>query len=601
MLAADVPVADGLARAAGVLFLCEGRVLLMQRGAGGDYAGTWAFPGGGIEDGETPLEAAQREVWEETGKRIDLEGKEPHARRLADGVDFTCFKFNTETAFKPELNDEHGAFMWCSPQDLPSNLHPGVPIMLAALDFHELDFARAIRDGQLAGPHHYKNVWLFDIRITGTGSAYRSGKEEYTWRDPSIYLNDDFVERCNGLPVLWEHTEAPMLNTDEYNEKNIGSVMLPYIDQSGTQHPADEVWAVAKIYDEPAALLMMRRQADGEHMSTSPGVILSGSTPGHFVTHSDGRKILVETPPSLLDHIAICEAGVWDKAEAPRGVNITGDQIVADQTEEEKTKAEQDRKDAETREAAEKAEKDASAGTPLDKVLSHMDAAFKDFGARMDRQDADMKAMKDAMPKKDAEEPKPGEAEKLAADKKDADEKAEKDRKDAEEKEEKDRRDAEMKSLKDSNESLKAKLDEVEGKVKERDPDEERELTDAQSRCDSVATKFGDRAPRPLAGEAGLAYRRRLLGPYVQFSTEWKDKDLARMDRQVFEVAEGQILAAADRAASDPARAEPGKLRPVSNKQGGHEIITYHGEPRTWMDSLAGHARQHVTGFKHGA
>jgi 8-oxo-dGTP diphosphatase len=42
-------------------------VLLRPREEGGRLAGTWEFPGGKIEPGEEPLQAAIREMREETG------------------------------------------------------------------------------------------------------------------------------------------------------------------------------------------------------------------------------------------------------------------------------------------------------------------------------------------------------------------------------------------------------------------------------------------------------------------------------------------------------------------------------------------------------
>jgi 8-oxo-dGTP pyrophosphatase MutT (NUDIX family) len=64
-------------RAARVILLDErGRVLLLHgRDPSRPEAGTWWFtPGGGIEPGESVEQAARREVFEETGLRVDQLG-----------------------------------------------------------------------------------------------------------------------------------------------------------------------------------------------------------------------------------------------------------------------------------------------------------------------------------------------------------------------------------------------------------------------------------------------------------------------------------------------------------------------------------------------
>src|SRR5437867_3148263 len=53
--------------AVAVLLRQDGQVLLGQRPEGKPWAGWWEFPGGKIEEGESPYHALQRELEEELG------------------------------------------------------------------------------------------------------------------------------------------------------------------------------------------------------------------------------------------------------------------------------------------------------------------------------------------------------------------------------------------------------------------------------------------------------------------------------------------------------------------------------------------------------
>lgn len=338
--------------AAGVLVLAPDprtgadTALMLLRSGGSDHPWEWVTPGGRVEAGETVAEAAARECEEECGLAVEP-GKlgEPWTRCISDSVaapctccgtspcvcapgcagcscatapvqtedvDFTTYLCRVKAQFEPQLCDEHVAWCWAPVNHAPGPTHPGALTALGRLAWNELDIARAIADGRLMSPVRYENVWLFAIRITGTGAAYRAGLKEYVWREPAQYLNDEFLARCNGLQVIWVHPPKATLDSGEFAKRTIGAIFLPYI-------KGDDVWGIAKVYDDEAAAEMIAGQ-----VSTSPTVVFGRESGNARLTTEGGERILIEGVPRLLDHVAICAAGVWDKGLAPAGVDREG-------------------------------------------------------------------------------------------------------------------------------------------------------------------------------------------------------------------------------------------------------------------------------------
>ena len=70
--------------AAGGIVLINKKVLLVKNRLREEYkknysSGFWGFPKGHLEEGETPLKAAEREVFEETGFEVKCVGDKPIA------------------------------------------------------------------------------------------------------------------------------------------------------------------------------------------------------------------------------------------------------------------------------------------------------------------------------------------------------------------------------------------------------------------------------------------------------------------------------------------------------------------------------------------
>ena len=71
---------------AAIIHDAEGRIFATQRGYG-DMKDGWEFPGGKMEQGETPEEALEREILEELDTRIQVE-------RLVTTVEYDYPKFH---------------------------------------------------------------------------------------------------------------------------------------------------------------------------------------------------------------------------------------------------------------------------------------------------------------------------------------------------------------------------------------------------------------------------------------------------------------------------------------------------------------------------
>ena len=104
--------------AAGVYAMRGSQMLLLERAAG-MMSGFWSVPGGLIDPGETPQEAAARELLEETSLRptgplwlvtaVPLQGYGMHLLSLR----YACHCDTGDV----QLSHEHSGWRWCEPAE----------------------------------------------------------------------------------------------------------------------------------------------------------------------------------------------------------------------------------------------------------------------------------------------------------------------------------------------------------------------------------------------------------------------------------------------------------------------------------------------------
>ena len=109
-----------------------GRVLLQRRAAGRAMAGLWEFPGGKVEEGETPEAALTRELQEELGIGVEVSDLAPAGFASAPNGDrhmilllYLCRSWRGE----PRALDA-SALLWARPAEMRGLAMPPADVPL---------------------------------------------------------------------------------------------------------------------------------------------------------------------------------------------------------------------------------------------------------------------------------------------------------------------------------------------------------------------------------------------------------------------------------------------------------------------------------------
>ena len=119
----------------GAAILRDGRLLLVKR-LRAPEAGCWNLPGGKVDFGESVEDAVRREIAEELGVEIALDGSLGHVEMIGDGQHWVSPIYAARLVKGEPVNAEpekHAAVLWADPKAPPSPLAAGARAALARL------------------------------------------------------------------------------------------------------------------------------------------------------------------------------------------------------------------------------------------------------------------------------------------------------------------------------------------------------------------------------------------------------------------------------------------------------------------------------------
>jgi len=108
---------------AGCYIEMQGKLLLLKYAESSPQAGKWGVPAGKLESGESPIGAARRELFEETGVSLDCQSQIHYVSSLylrQRDVDYIFHLFKVDLPKMPmiQLSQEHQAYHWATSKDI---------------------------------------------------------------------------------------------------------------------------------------------------------------------------------------------------------------------------------------------------------------------------------------------------------------------------------------------------------------------------------------------------------------------------------------------------------------------------------------------------
>lgn len=121
----------------GAVIIKDGLVLCAQRGPQGSLPGLWEFPGGKIEQDESPAAALEREIREELECIVEVGSEITTTTHAYDFGDVTLTTFYCSLLAGTPTLTEHVAIKWLRPGELDTI--PWAPADIPAVDLIRAD------------------------------------------------------------------------------------------------------------------------------------------------------------------------------------------------------------------------------------------------------------------------------------------------------------------------------------------------------------------------------------------------------------------------------------------------------------------------------
>ncbi|GEM_PF-1311213 len=149
----------------GVVVNSKSEILFVKQRKG-PYAGNWLLPGGGIEYGETALDAAKREIMEETGIKV-INGKFIATYEMMGEWEagkyhilMITFLFRSDLPIPPNFEGHNvDGIVWANPQKI--KLHPTDMLILKDSGLNDLsdeEIKSALKDNAIKMNAYTKNL-----------------------------------------------------------------------------------------------------------------------------------------------------------------------------------------------------------------------------------------------------------------------------------------------------------------------------------------------------------------------------------------------------------------------------------------------------------